>query len=156
MSGFDSATVHALFNSVVSVAEQTGFFRSSNTHEPKGSPGSGLRLAIWMQDIEPIPEASGLASATALVVFNARIYGNMLEKPEDEIDPRITTAAVGLIGAFSTGFTLGGTVRNVDLLGAHGPKLRAQAGYVTIAGAMYRVMTVTVGVILDDVWTEMA
>lgn len=156
MANFNAAAVNALVASLEQVSMKTGQFRSVNFHEPKAAPGHGLRLAIWAQDIEPIAAASGLASTSGYVVVYARIYGNMLQKPEDEIDPRILTAVTALIGAYSADFTLGGTVRNVDLLGEYGQQLGAKAGYVTIGGSMFRVMTVTVPVVINDMWTQVA
>jgi len=64
---FDQSAVNALISGVVSIAMQTGAFRSVNAHEPKSAPGSGLRCAIWVQDVEPIAEASGLASTSGYV-----------------------------------------------------------------------------------------
>jgi hypothetical protein len=151
---FNDAAVDALVAAVESIAMKTGRFRSVNTHEPKAAPGSGLRCAIWAQSIEPLPEASGLDSTSGYVVMAARAYGNMLSKPEDEQDPRLMKAATALIGAFSADFTLGGTVRNVDLLGAHGQRLAAQAGYVTIGSTMFRIMTVAVPCVVNDMWTQ--
>jgi hypothetical protein len=151
---FDAAAVNALISGVSSIALRTGTFRSVNTHEPKAAPGSGLRLAIWADAITPVPAASGLASTSGYVVMLARAYGNMLTKPEDDIDPRLMTAATTLIAAFSKDFTLGGLVRNVDLLGMYGSRLGAQAGYITIGGAMYRIMTVTLPVVINDMWDQ--
>ena len=153
---FNDAAVRSLLSSMVSIAAKTGQFRSINTFEPKSSPGSSLRLAIWADVIEPIAGASGLASSSGYVTMMARIYGNMLQKPEDEIDPRLMSAATALVGAFSADFTLGGTVRNVDLLGMYGTKLGAQAGYITIGGTMYRIMTVTVPCVINDMWDQVA
>lgn len=154
MANFNVAAVNALVASTESIAMKTGQFRSVNFHEPKSAPGSGLRLAIWAQSIEPIGAASGLAGTSGYVVLYARIYGSMLAKPEDEIDPKVMTAATVLVGAYSADFTLGGTVRNIDLLGMYGEKLGAQAGYVTIGGSMYRVMTVTLPCIINDLWEQ--
>jgi hypothetical protein len=152
--GFDSEAVNALVAGVASIALKTGTFRSVNTHEPKAAPGSGLRLAIWADTIQPIGAASGLASTSGYVVMQARAYGNMLAKPEDDTDPRLMTAATTLINAFSADFTLGGLVRNVDLLGMYGSRLGAQAGYVTIGGTMFRIMTVTLPCVVDDMWDQ--
>jgi hypothetical protein len=151
---FNQAAVTSLVDHLVSTALELGVFRSVNYHEPKSSPGSGLRLALWAQSIEPIAGASGLASTSGYVVANARAYGNMLAKPEDDVDPRIMTAMTTLIGGYSADFTLGGTIRNVDLLGEYGQKLEAQAGYITIASAMYRIMTLTIPCIVNDMWTQ--
>jgi hypothetical protein len=140
---FNEAAVAALIDNLVSTALELGEFRSINFHEPKAAPGSGLRLALWAQSIEPIAGASGLASTSGYVVANARAYGNMLAKPEDDVDPRIMSA-------------LGGTIRNIDLLGEYGQKLSAQAGYITISSAMYRIMTLTIPCIVNDMWTQVA
>ena len=151
---FDQAAVNALMAGVESIALKTGVFRRVNTHEPKSAPGTGLTLAIWADSILPIPAASGLSSTSGYVVLNARAYGNMLAKPEDDQDPRLMTAATTLIGAYSADFTLGGLVRNIDLLGEYGFRLGAQAGYVTIGGSVYRIMTTTVPCIVNDMWTQ--
>ena len=154
--GFNQAAVGALTDNLVSIAMRLNVFRSVNTHEPKAAPGTGLRLAIWAQSIEPIGLASGLASTSGYVVFSARAYGNMLAKPEDEIDPRMVTAMTTLMGAYSADFTLGGTVRNIDLLGEYGQKLTAQAGYITIDSHMYRIFTLTIPCIVIDMLQQVS
>lgn len=153
MSNFDQAAVLGMVDKVTSHAASLGIFRRVNTHEPKAAPGSGLTYAVWADVIEPL-DGSGLASTSGYVVLNGRIFGNMLQKPEDEIDPRIITSVVTLIGAYSADFDFGATVRAVDLLGMYGQKLGAKAGYVTIAGGMYRVMTITIPVIVNDMWSQ--
>lgn len=153
MSNFDQAAVLTLVDNVVSHASKLGVFRRVNSHEPKAAPGSGLSYMVWADSIEPI-EGSGLASTSGYVILNGRIYSNMLQKPEDEIDPRIITAATTLIGAYSGDFDFGASVRAVDLLGMYGQRLAGRAGYITIAGGMYRVFTLTVPVIINDMWTQ--
>lgn len=151
---YDQKAVNALYDAAVSEMQQLGTFRSVNTHEPKSAPGSGLRLSIWIDTIIPVPRGSGLSATSGSVVLLARAYGNALQKPEDEVDPRLTAAASSVINAFSTNFTLGGTIRCVDLLGMYGQSLRAQAGYLTIASTVYRIMTVTVPCIVNDLWNQ--
>jgi hypothetical protein len=153
---FNQAAVTSLVARLESIAMATNVFRTVNFHEPKSAPGTGLRLAIWVQTIEPIALASGQASTSGYVVSTARAYGNMLAKPEDEIDPRILTAMTTLIGAYTADFTLGGTVRNIDLLGAYGQKLGAQAGYVAIDQHLYRQMTLTVPCVINDMWSQVS
>lgn len=151
---FDQAAVNTLVDNIVSHAASLGIFRAVNFHEPKSPPGSGLRYGVWADRIEPIAGASGLASTSGYVVVTGRIYGNMLQKPEDDIDPRIVTAATTLLGAYSGDFNFGATVRSVDLLGMYGSKLQATAGYVNVSGGMYRVMTITIPVVINDMWTQ--
>lgn len=150
---FDPAPV---FDQMVSRSAALGHFRSINTHEPKNAPGNGLVAAIWVQTITPVPRASGLASTTMRFEFRQRIYQNMLAKPEDGIDPLVITATTAVLDAYSSGFTLGGVVRNVDLLGAHGVPLQAQAGYLQISSGMQRVMDIVVPLIINDVFDQSA
>lgn len=149
---FDDAAVAGLVDKVVSHAAALGVFRSVNSHEPKSAPGSGLRYAVWVQTLEPVGAASGLGATSGYVVLTGRIYGNMLMKPEDEIDPRILTAASALLAAYTGDFDFGSTVRAVDLLGMYGQKLRAQAGYATIASTVYRIMDVTIPCVINDMF----
>ena len=44
----------------------------------------------------------------------------------------------------------------VDLLGMAGSPLGAQAGYINQDGALYRVMTITLPLLITDAWTQAA
>jgi hypothetical protein len=141
----DAAASHAL---------ATGRYERVNRHEPKSDPGSGLSAAIWVQRVTPVPTASGLVATTARVELTVRSYANMLTEPQDEIDPTIYAAVDDLMAAYSGDFTLGGLVRDVDLLGQAGEPLGARAGYLSIQGAMKRVMDIALPLIVSDVWTQ--
>ena len=153
---FDAAAVNSLRDQVISHVLNLGVFDKVANHEPKNAPGNGLFCSIWAQEIDPLPDASGLASTTGRVAFHLRIETNMLQEPQDDIDGQILTAVTTLMAEYSGHFTLGGTVRNVDLLGAHGEALRAQAGYLDIDKKLYRVMVITLPVIINDLWTQAA
>lgn len=153
MSGLDGV---ALMDGVADRARRTGLFEKVNGHEPKNSPGNGLTAAVWVDTIDPIALASGLAVTSARVPVMVRIYTNMLMEPQDAIDPNIINAVSVLMGEYAGDFDLGGLVRNVDLLGQHGVPLRAQAGYLEQDKKLYRVMTITVPLIVNDVWNQEA
>jgi hypothetical protein len=145
-----------LVDKAVSRAKSLGLFETVNAHEPKNAPGSGLRAAVWVQALEPIT-ASGLAATSARVEINTRIYTNMLREPPDAIDPEMLAAADALIAAYSSNFDLDlAGVRGVDLLGAYGKPLSAQAGYLNQDGKLYRVITVVLPVIVNDLWPQSA
>lgn len=148
----DAAAINGIVDKVTSHAAALGLFETVNFHEPKSEPGGGLRLAVWADTIEPMGSGSGLDSASGYVVLMARIYGNMLARPEDDLDPRIMSAASVLLGAYAGDFDFGQTIRSIDVFGMYGTKMRAQAGYVTIDRTVYRVMTVTVPLVLNDMW----
>lgn len=142
-----------ILDKVVSHAMASGRFDRVNQHEPKNAPGHGLTCAVWANQIGPA-RGSGLAATSALVVLNVRIYTNMLAEPQDAIDPRVADATDALFNAYIGGFTLGGTVQAVDVRGMAGIPIAALAGYINIGGVLYRCMTITLPVIVNDVWAE--
>ncbi|MFF8901667.1 hypothetical protein ACF082_29770 [Streptomyces lydicus] len=143
-------------DALVSHAMASGYFEQVNGHEPKSAPaGGGLTAAVWANQVTPL-RASGLASVSVLLVFNVRLYTSAQTQPADAIDPSMLAAVDDLCAAYSGDFTLGGLLRSVDLLGAHGQSLDVQAGYIQQDGALYRVMTITVPCVVNDLWEEEA
>ena len=60
-----------------------------------------------------------------------------------------------LFEAYSGDFQLGDENRWIDLLGAtQGHPLFSQSGYINIDNMVYRVMTITVPVIVENAWTQ--
>lgn len=146
-----------LVDRVASKAKATGLFDRVNKHEPKNKPGRGLTAAIWVDRIEPARARSGLASTSARVVLNLRIYTNMLQNPQDAIDPSVMRATDVMMAELSGDFDLGDPNRWVDLLGAtQGHELYAQSGYINIDNMVFRVMTLTVPIIVENAWTQAA
>lgn len=143
-----------IFNALVSHAKALGLFDRVNGHESKNAPGNGVNADCWVANLKPYPGQSGLASTTAVLVVNVRIYSSMLADPQDAIDPNIITAAATLMGEYSGDFDLGGTVESVDLLGRTGVQLEALGGYLELDKKLYRVMTLTVPMVINDVWAQ--
>lgn len=153
---FDAAAVATLFDKVESHAMSLAIFETVNTHEPKVAPGSGLRCAIWVQDIRGVGLASGLSATSGVVTLNSRLYSNFLQQPVDAIDPDLLTATTTMLNAYTSDFDLGATVRNIDLLGQFGTPMGAQAGYLNQDNRVYRVMTINLPVVINDLWTQEA
>jgi hypothetical protein len=148
----DSAVI---VDAVASHALALGLFESVNRAEPTGEPSrAGITAAVWVQAIAPYPAASGLRLTSARLQLSIRLYRRAEVLPGDEIDPDMLRAVDRLIAAYSRSFTLGGAVRNVDLLGAAGTPLSAEAGWVEFGSTSYRVMTVTLPLILSNVWEQ--
>lgn len=140
---------------LASHAMTLALFDRVNTHEPKNKPGRGLTCAIWVDRIEPARGRSGLAATDARVVLNVRVYTNMLQQPQDAIDPNVMNAVDLLFEAYSGDFGLGDNSRFIDLLGmTQGHPLFSQSGYINIDNMVYRVMTITVPVIVQNAWTQ--
>lgn len=148
--------VQGLVDAMVTKCQATGRFDAVNSHEPKAAPSGRLAAAVWAQRVRPAPALSGLAATSAVVEMNVRLYTSMLAEPQDNIDPAMVKAADVLLEDFTGDFTLGGLILKVDLLGAAGVPLEAQAGYLTIGQTMFRVITITVPLVVADAWTQTA
>jgi hypothetical protein len=142
----------ALLSALKSDAMELGVLRKVTGHEPRNAPGKGLHLSYWMDRIRPA--RSGLASTSALVVVNARLQSSLLAERQDDIDPDLTRAADLLIGRYIRGFTLGGKVRSVDVRGMEGISLEGRYGYIEQDRKEFRTFTLTVPLIINDVWPE--
>ena len=148
--------VSGIVSAVTSHAKATGLFQGVNGHEPKAAPQNGLTCAVWADSVGPVPGASGLQVTTAYVVLSVRLYTSMVQQPYDSIDPKLMDAVDKLLTAYSGDFQLGGKVRNVDLLGMFGSELSAQAGYINQDSKIYRVMTITLPLVVNDTWNQAA
>ncbi|RKN61861.1 hypothetical protein D7231_31815 [Streptomyces klenkii] len=145
--------IRDILNAVVSHAAASGHFEQVNGHEPVNPPGNGLTAAVWTGPVRPV-RSSGLATTTGGLVCMVRLYTSALQEPLDAMDPNLIDAIDGLFRAYIADFTLGGLVRQVDIFGAHGPGLTGQDGYLETADQTFRVYTITLPLIVDDLWPQ--
>ena len=144
----------ATLNAIESHLLATGMFLRVNTHEPKNAPDTRLTASIIVDSINPV-QSSGLASTSAVVLYQVRLYLGMINEPQDGIDPSLMVAVDTVFTALSADFELGGNARNVDLLGMAGQGgLSATSGYVTVGSTMYRIMDISCPVIMNDAWSQ--
>ncbi len=157
MTNFNDAAIMTVFDKVVSYALSSGRFDNVNQHEPKVSPGTGVLCSVWMQLIKPL-RTSGMNATSGLLVLQARIYMNFRSEPYDMIDPNVMSAVCDVMSALSSDFNFGGAanVRAIDLLGSSGTSLSAQAGYIEIDRVMFRVMTIVIPIIINDMFIQAA
>lgn len=139
---------------LISHALTLGLFASVNGFEPKAAPMDGIHGALWLNAIEPARGRSGLTSTTVRLSYSFRVGVNMLAEPQDDIDLDILVATAALMRQYSGDFELGGSAAFVDLLGAHGAPLAAQAGYLNQDSKMFRVMVITIPIIVNDVFLQ--
>lgn len=145
--------IDTLMSRVTSHAQTLGVFAKVNGHEPKSAPGRGVTAAVWVQSVDPI-ESSGLDSTTVRVELMWRLYTPMIQEVPDAIDPSVLKALDRLCAAYTGAFTLAGMVRQVDVRGAYGDAMRARAAYLNQDGRLYRVMDLTLPLIVNDLWSE--
>lgn len=147
--------VTGLFDKLASHTATLGVFDRINTHEPTNAPGAGYTVALWVNNIKPV-RSSGLDSTSVRIEFLLRLYTPRVMEPLDAMDPELLRNTDLLLAQYTNDFTLDDSIRSVDLLGTEGPALSADAGYINIGGILYRVMTITLPVIANDVWDQEA
>lgn len=146
----------AVLSAVQSKAQATGYFQQVLLHEPDNAPPA-MGAAIWVDTIVPV-KSSGLISSSVLLVVMLRMYGSAMQEPKDTIEPSMVAATDVLMADLHSDFQLGGltNLRAIDLLGSEGVRLSAQAGYVNSQEMTYRVVTLTIPMIFNDLWTQAA
>jgi hypothetical protein len=148
--------VRTILDAVESHALASGFFQAVNGHEPMSPPTSGITCAVWVEQIGPARGGSNINSTTARLALFVRLYTSLSQQEPDAIDPALMDALDGLMAAYSSDFTLDGLIRHVDLLGAYGDPLSARAGYLAESGTEYRVLTITLPLIVSNLWEQVA
>ncbi len=150
--------IRALIDALTSHAAASGYFASVIGFEPKSMPDNGpgpqLTYAVFLAGLGPARTGSGLSATTARVELTGRIFNPFRSMPEDAIHPDIVDACDALFSAYSGDFDLGGHARNIDLLGGQGQPLAARAGYQKIGDATFRVLDITIPIIVNDAWTQ--
>jgi hypothetical protein len=144
----------AVIQAAIDHLSTLGLFETVQGHEALSAPGNGLTADVWVDDIHPVAEQSGLNITSAMLTLFARIYLPATTQPTDAIDPAITAAVDALMTAYTAALTLDGLSTNIDLLGQHGVAMNAKAGYVDVGGQMFRCMTITIPCLIDDVWPQ--
>ncbi len=143
-----------LIGELVDHARRLGGAERVRGHEPKNPPGLGVTVAFWVAGIAPIPGRSGLAATSIRIEAMGRIYTPMTDQDADRIDIGLLQVACKLMEAYTGDFELSGTDRNIDLLGESGTQLSANAGYVDIGDKKYRIMEITIPVIINNTWAQ--
>lgn len=149
---FNADSVTTLYDQLVSHAGSLGVFDAGvNPAEPWSTPGSGVWAAFAAPAITPLPAASGLAAVSGRLDFKVVIGASALMKPLGRVDKLVLSAACALLAAYSGAFTLGGNVRDLDPLAVTGTPR-----YLTMEGHTFRVYELTLPVIVNDLWNEVA
>jgi len=147
-----SLDVAGVLAKLQSHAKSTGHFEQVLLHEPKSAPGQGVTLCMRLGPI--FPASSGLDNVSMVMVVLQRLYVPFLQSPEDAIDSGLWAAIDPVIQSYATDFTLNGAARAIDFFGEHGVPFRAEPGYLTQDGTVFRVIELDVPVIVNDCYQE--
>lgn len=145
-----------IFSVLTSHAQSLGVFRAINGHEPKSAPPQGAAVSFWLDRWTPVREQSGLSTVSVLLVVTARITNPFLREPQDSIDPALVNASDALLSSLVGDFDCGGLASHIDVFGQFGIPLEGRGGYLNEAGVIFRIVAVTIPIVINDVWDEVA
>jgi hypothetical protein len=151
MSSLNAA---AVLSGIVSVLQKVGSIEQTITGQGQNPPSAGVGAVVWAGPIRPVARRSGLGAVSIALDINVRLTVPMSTQPPESVETTLLGAFSDMCNALAGGFTLGGQVEQVDLLGAYGSGLHGDPGYVPYDGATYRCITAVVPVVLDDVWSD--
>lgn len=148
-------SIDAITGALADKALVLGVFDTVNSHEVKNPPGTGITCEIVFGAFELVASRSGLQDVSFKLTYKVRLRTTWAQQPTDGIDPALLKACDALLASYIGGVTLGGLTNAIDLLGlAGGTPIAAQSGYIDQGGVMYRIVEITLPLIVDDLWTE--
>jgi hypothetical protein len=145
--------IQGILDVIVSHAVSTGYFESVNQHEPRQSPGNGITGSVWIERVTPL-KTSGLNNTSARLEFTVRLYSSTYSDPYDDTDTNLMLALDALMSAYCGDFEIGGNARHVDIFGAHGNPLETRSGWINQGGKEFRVFSIRLPLIVDDLWSQ--
>lgn len=146
--------VKSTLEKVQSYLQASGHVVRAQISEPKQPPGERIMAAVYMGTVS-VAQLT-LQTTIELHVVRVRLYMNMLREAGDEIEFGLAQALSEISADLLGDYDLGATVRNVDVGGIYGTPLSATWGYVDVGGTMYRVVDITLPLIVDDSATLVA
>lgn len=149
-----SAGAAGILRALLTHAKVLGVFDAARIVEPKVAPPPKLCFWVWTNTLGAAGSGSGLASTAADFQVFARITHPAISKPEDAAELAIVGAADSYLGRLCGDLTLGGLVRNIDVLGEQNEPIIWRFGYLTVGDTQYRIADLTVPCLINDAWTQ--
>lgn len=144
----------AIIDAVASHAMTLGRYDVVNTHEAKNGPGNQMVCDITVASGRSLALASGLSVTSALLTLSVVSYCSMLQEPQDDIDAVLMECVDDLLNAYNTHYTLGGLIRNVDILGQYGLELGWSFGHIDMSKQPVRAAEIILPLVINDAWTQ--
>lgn len=154
----DNVDAGAIIAAVKGRLMAIGIFDTVNGHEPVSSPGLGQHASVYLGPIRPT-DRSGLSSTSLVMLIMVRIWISAQAQDRDDTEIKLASATSASYGALIAGFQLADatgvpTACAIDIRGMAGTRMESVPGYANFDGTEYRVQTITVPVLVENVWDE--
>jgi hypothetical protein len=145
---FDIAnTLHAMETYI----QNLGLFQTVQIGEPKQPVGQGFHAAIYMDNVSVTMVYAGGDTRENHVV-TLRIYRDMLaeqNEPQLNLESEMASVLSKLMENLLGDTDLESTVMSIDAAGMDGGNMTASFGYTDVGGSMYRVVDISVPLIVN-------
>lgn len=152
----DGSLLRQVVVALAAHAKRTAKVERTVMREPMHAPGPGITCAVTFGSFRPA--RSGLAATSVAVIMMVRLYTPLRKDgpQQDELEPLLMDAASRLCASYVGEFTLDGLVVAVDVRGGEqsGAELGGEGGYIVIDNVQHRVVTITVPLVINDLWSE--
>uniref|UniRef100_A0A6M3XKI5 Uncharacterized protein n=1 Tax=viral metagenome TaxID=1070528 RepID=A0A6M3XKI5_9ZZZZ len=140
--------IKATLQAISSYIQASGYVQKSTIGEPESPPGERLAASVYMGNISIVSLTLNTTIEVHTVIL--RLYMDMLAEPTEGIEFKLAEVVSGIFHDLLGEYDLGTTIRNVDAGGIYGSPLRATWGYVDVGGKMYRIVDMSIPLIVDD------
>ena len=140
-------TLHAVETYVTNL----GLFSTVQIDEPKQPVGRGLHAAIYMQSVSITTIYLGGDTRESHVV-QLRVYKDMLAEypdPQNSLEAELTSVVSKLMSNLLGDTDLESSVMSIDAGGIDGTSMTATYGYLSLGGVMYRVVDISIPLIVN-------
>ena len=140
-------TLHA----VETYVQNLGLFSSVQIGEPKQALGQGFHAAIFMEAVSIGMIYLGGDTRESHVV-QLRIYRDMLAEytdPQNSLEADLASVVSKIMENLLGDTDLESNVMTIDAGGMDGPSMIATYGYIEVGGQMYRVVDISIPLIVN-------
>ena len=140
-------TLHA----VETYVQNLGLFSSVQIGEPKQATGQGLHVALYMESVSIVMIYVGGETRESHVV-QLRVYKDMLAEypdPQNNLESELASVVSKLMSNLLGDTDLESSIMSIDAGGMDGASMTATYGYVSVGGQMYRVVDISIPLIVN-------
>ena len=142
-------TIRPTLQEIQSYLAASGEFVTVELGEPEAvARGDGLTAAIWVSGTRIA--LTTLTKVTKVYDANIRVYRDMLGEPTEGIEIGLAKVVQDIASDLLGDYDLGATVRDIDACGQYGTPLRAEWGHDVVAGVVFRVVDMTIPIVVND------
>ena len=145
--------IKATLKAIESHLAKSGYDQKVQIGEYKAPPpGQAFAAAIYIRSTRVLRLFAN-GGTQELHVAAIRLYRDMLQEPQEDGETVLAVAAEQMMQNIAQDADLGATIMTVDVGGISGTPMGSDWGYADIGGKMFRIVDITVPLLVNDSMT---